>query len=287
MPKRSSTGAYVIAKKSKYQRSRRYVKTRVPAAATAAARTYASSLPRKRATGLSSTLEKAIKAVIDNGKEKKLDVLLPTGSNQSVRISSQTAASGPDFFLLLPGPSLGTGDNDRIGNELTITQCNLRFMLQAGSALAADVPQPVLITMMIGRLKEGFRIPDDTDWGNMFVNENGAPFAAPANQLASAMSPVNEDYFDIKLRKQYKLGNAAVSNFNGYIHNNDFNTFYQENIDVSKYMKKKIRYNDGDTTPQNEGLYVWFIQHPIDGTVLTGDALPLLAATLTTRYTDA
>ena len=285
MPKRSGY-AYVGGPKKVARYSRKPYTYDRPKA-TAAARSFTSSMPRKLSTGLPKGLAAAVRKVIQNSKEKKLDVILPTGSLQPTVLISQNSITGPNFYLVVPGPTQGSAQNDRIGNEIGITQANLNVMIQNGSPASAQASQPSIVTMMIGRLKAGITIPNDADWANMFISEAGVPQTAPTTQLASLTYPVNDDYFDIKLRKQFKVGNTVITGLTNSIHSNDFNTYYQESVNVARFMKKTLQFNEDASEPQNEGLYVWFLVHPINGIELTDAGRPTVTMTLTTRYTDA
>lgn len=250
----------------------------------AGVRSFRSSVPRKLPTKLSPSLRSAIKAVITNQKEKKLDVILPTGTQGQTAIAfvDNGGANGPSFYNLMPAPMEGTTNNDRVGNEIMVSQSKLRLTIRAG-AVTDLITTPCIVTLMIGRLKNKTSVPSDADWGNMFYSIGTSAQGAESATLTSMMYPVNDDAWDISLRRQYKVG---VVNAVGF-HNNDFNASYTDEIDIGKFMKKKLHFDNGSVVCENEGLYMWLWWNTLDGSTLSGALRPHIVATVSTRYSDA
>lgn len=275
---------------SQTSRKRSRSGSRVPSKHTpnvgkAGVRNFRSSAPRKLSARVSPALRRAIKAVVSNQKEKKLDVTLPTGSTAKavIPVVNNGGAAGPDFYNLMPAPAEGTTNHERVGNEIIVSQSKLRVTITAG--LTADQNAvPAIVTLMVGRLKNKVGIPSDADWINMFYATGAAAQGADSTLLTTMMFPVNDDAWDIKERRQYKVGAA---NGGGLGENNDFNVSYTDEIDIGRYMKKTLQFDNASVTCENDGLYMWLWWNTIDQSTLSLLNRPSVSATVSTRFSDA
>jgi len=143
--------------------------------------------------------------------------------------------------------------------------------------------------MWIGKLRgEPSKAPGLGDFNELLLAAGGGPIGPDTAFRVSNAYPVNDHEWDIKIRKVYKLGKASrADSSSNPTANNDFNLCYQDEIDITRFMKKKLMY---DTTsnqyPSNDGLYMWFTFTTLDDSDPTG-SFPNVSGVVVTRFTDA
>lgn len=150
---------------------------------------------------------------------------------------------------IVPVIAKGTGEADRIGNEITLTKVLLRVNIYP------DLENPygdeeTLYDFHIFELRRsilmGIADMDKfKDNGNLSTNFNGTTL--------NALLPVNNDRFKNHYFKRFKMNGVSQSTnplFSGVPRSKQFS------LDITKYYKKKMIFDDNTNSPENCGLYL-------------------------------
>jgi len=233
-------------------------------------------------------LKSVVKAIIASEKEQKTEVGAIYGGGITSLLATDNITS-PTFVRLAPELQAGTGGEDgrRIGEEVQITKSYLKYTL--GLPLDSGPVSPYIVTVWIGKIRgEANRLPVQADFDELLLAAGGGPIGPDTTFRVSNSYPVNDDYWDIKVRKVYKLGKASRSDSTtNPVANNDFNLIYQDEIDITRFMRNKLCY-DGNAIgyPRNDGLYMWATFTTLDDSDPTG-TLPNISGCVVHRFTDA
>jgi len=229
----------------------------------------------------SPAFKRAVTAIIKSQKEQKLDVTnMYAGGVQTVLATNEQSA--PDFQALAPFIASGNADGQRIGTDVRLTKSYVKFSLTVNHEASGN-NGPFIATVWIGKVRAlGAAVPNSADFASLLVKGDGS-FTAPTTTLPlTGLLPVNDDLWDIKVRKDYKLGKADTNTAN----NNDFNLCYNDEIDVTRMFPRVLRYNGQSGVVQDDNLFFFVTYKTLDGAAATG-GLPNITAVVVHRYTDA
>lgn len=181
--------------------------------------------PTKRATGRDlNSLVRRVKKMIPKPEKKYFDVLTNI-TTASTPVSTSTAYLQP-----LDGITQGTGDTQRIGDQIWIQSMLMRISIQTG---AAGIN---FLRMIVFRWKVG--------------QGNVVPTAATILQVPNSyLSPINVDQGEqikVMLDKTYALATGSSQ------------------LQIDKFWRRKrylVNYagNAGFTTPNSNSTYILFI----------------------------
>jgi len=173
----------------------------------------------------------------------------------------------------------GTGQGDRIGNQIRTEKLRLRFALypnpQDATVNTNTIPQEVILYILMR--KNGNNITP-TSLSDFYTDGNAT--AAPTSSLFDIISDVNKDNYTVKMVKNYKLG-FALNAGTGIVptaqsfSNNDYKYNVVDTIDVTKWAPKVVQYSDGVTTPTNNLLFFVIMTVPANGSVNAASQLPV------------
>ncbi len=153
------------------------------------------------------------------------------------------------MYPLNPTVAQGTGQGDRIGNQINLRSAWLKISILAeDTALGASIPR--WFDLFIFKNKRAQTTPTSADMlrfmqlGNNAISYNG--------DILNSMSSVNQDRFTLKLRKRFALMNAyTVNNQQGSAGPMARSLYFN----VTKFLAKKLKYDEGVTQPMNDNLY--------------------------------
>jgi len=224
------------------------------------------------------SIKRVVRSVLSRAAETKsveswfLDKPLYTVGN--VNFPDNVFALG--FNTVGPTCVQGTGQGNRIGNQVTIKRAILKAVLvpMPQNATTNPTPKPVVVRMALMYDRE-----DENDSfipGNQLMQSgNGA--AALEGRITDMLHPYNNNRYRVLTTRTFKLGFAeyagtttSVANqgiFQAYS-NNDFKLNHQIKMDVSKYLPKKVKWNDNTSNPVTRGLYALFHYANADGSSL-------------------
>lgn len=163
--------------------------------------------------------------------------------------------------------SQGTGQGDRLGNKIKITNARLRFtLLPIAYDGVNNQPLPVIVrTMFMYDKKNPNTAPTPGANGDFF--QNGDSSAGFAGDISDLIRPVNTDRYVVKHVKDYKIGWANYSGVTGadpaqaYYANNDFKMMVKKSVNYNKFIVHNLKYDDTDADQQWRGL--WFFYYAV------------------------
>lgn len=177
----------------------------------------------------------------------------------------------------------GTGVADRVGNSISTKSGYLRAVLYPApyNVNLNPQPRPIIVTQWIFKLKSG--VDDSTAsvmnvlLNNWFKDQNGS--VGLLNSLSDSVLKSNPDYINVLYRKSYKLGYAAFEGTgslvgNQYFQNNDYKHNHIIKMNVTDYLRKRIRYSDNNLMPLTASTYMAFTVAYADGSALPATVVP-------------
>lgn len=247
----------------------------------------AKGAPKSYRVRASPALKRVINSIITRQKEQKIDVTSMYGGALTTFLAtdgdSTAPGAAPLFVPMAPTLPLGASDGSRIGSDIRLTKSYVKFQITMNQEASGDYG-PFIATVWIGKVRSlGAALPNAADFSSLLTTSTLGLYAAPATAIpGTGLLPVNDDLWDIKLRKDYKLGKAGTLNST----NNDFNLSYNDEVDITKMFPPKCRYNGGSSIVQDDNLYFFVTYRTLNGAVALG-GLPQILATAVHRYTDA
>jgi len=234
-------------------------------------------------------LKKVVKDLIASDKEQKLEIGPIYGGGITNLLATDTIV---DATMVRLAPQLGSGtsaDNGvRIGDQVQITKSYLKYTLSL--PLDSGPVSPYIVTVWIGKVRTSpSLVPSDTDFFRLLLAPGGGEIPPDTSSRVCNSYPVNTDLWDIKVRKVFKLGKASRSDSTtNPVANNDFNLCYQDEIDITRFMKNKLEYQPAVNMnyPTNDGLYMFVTFTTLDDSTPTG-TLPNISGCVVHRFTDA
>lgn len=186
-------------------------------------------------------------------------------------------ASGAAIFPISPysgylSIAQGSGQGDRIGNSIRPYSVKLRmtFQPQPYDATFNPVPKPHIIRMVVFKSKQYGGATLQTSLPNFFNVGNSS--AAPVTSLADTVNPINTDLYHVYVDQLIKLGcadNTGTGAQAGYQYNanNDYQLNPCMEIDITRFLPKKITFNDTSALAlsDTEPLYCTFLACPATG----------------------
>jgi len=225
--------------------------------------------------------------MIARQKEQKIDVNLMYGGSVTPLLAtdgtSAAPGSAPLFIPMAPNVGIGGTDGTRIGSDIRLVKSYVKFQLTLNEEASSD-NGPFIATVWIGKVRAlGAAVPNAADFSSLLMTSTINSFVAPTTtEPLTGLLPVNDALWDIKVRKEYKLGKAGTLNATS----NDFNLSYNDEIDITKMFPRVLRYNGNSTVVQDDNLFFFVTYRSLSGGVYAA-GLPNVVATTVHRYTDA
>lgn len=246
---------------------------------------------------------KLIKQVMTRQEEKKIDLFRTTFTQ--VGNSTSSVWSTNNAFPLSPYTTLGidiaqgTGQSGRIGNKIRVVSNILRYTIYPNPYNVTNnaLPQPQDFRMWFFSNKNSNVLPSTPP--TQFFQGDNADQAFTGN-IADLNRIVNTDLFTYLGHRTHKVGFAGFlpaggvsvgssSTYAGYA-NNDYKLNIQGYVDVTKYMPKVIKFDDGtgNNTPVSKCIFCIMETVNSDGSTMSTVTYPLqFDYQLTLKYTDA
>lgn len=249
----------------------------------------------KRSPTLSS-VKKIVKAVIARDVETKSKQLYD--ESQNIYPADSPSWLGSIFpvspYTTFLDISQGTGEGQRIGNVIKTKSLFFKGIIwPAAYNVTTNLdPQPTIINMWIICDKEGPTQLPSSDIDSQFI-QLGNSAQGLTDSLIDGLATVNTDRYRVFAKRTFKLGYAAYTgtSFDAdrqQYANNDFKMSCKFNINLTKHMVKKVRFNDNNTIPLTRGLFCVLQSIYANGSVIaTTQRVAALAYTLDYKYEDA
>jgi len=263
---------------------------------TAPKRKFARRKVAKRGKGRSS-IKRVVKQVLARNLEVKSGAVFVDGNN--IRPATAGAFSvnpiGYDTTFNGIGVAIaqGVGVSNRIGNRITNKKVTLALTLTPNPYNASTnlLPQPVYVQVILFQDRTDPTalpnpISDFYQVGNVDVAMTGV--------ISDMMLPVNIDKYKVFYKKSFKIGYAGYAGgtggtptAGGYA-NNDFKLNQMVRIDCTRFFPKIIRYNENNTSPTTNGVFMMVLPFYANGTAVPAAAIVAnYSCVNTVRYTDA
>lgn len=232
----------------------------------------------------SPAFKRAVKAIVAQQKEQKLDVTnIYSGVLTTVVATTSDGTLFPSFQPLAPFLATGAADGQRVASDIRLTKSYVKFQLTLNQEASGD-QGPFIATVWIGKVRGlGSAVPNSADFAALLTTSVANVFnGASTTQPITGLLPVNDDLWDIKVRKDYKLGKSETLNASS----NDFNLCYNDEIEITKMFPSVLRYDGANGNPASDNLWMFVTYRTLNGAVVAG-GLPQVLATTVHRYTDA
>lgn len=224
-------------------------------------------------------VKKLISKVISNKAERK--TAAPVQSSSEIygfdTASPATLQTMIDFSLPL-FIDQGTGQGDRLGNEITLKRFPTTMLFSAPAVkdpLNNWIDQDVLCRFVVGRLRNNLSQPEVADIEKLF--QYGNTSEGPGNTIMQLYAPLNKDHWIIKRDIKFRLRGTTMTDSGTT--NSDMpvgnlsGRYHLVRLDLKKYLPKTIKYDD-DVNPTNVGLW---------GFLLTAEGVPFNSASVQQR----
>lgn len=182
-----------------------------------------------------------------------------------------------DTSFAYQGIKQGTGEGDRVGNEINLSQFRFSYVINYNAA----VTQPQFVRMWVLTYKFDPNNATTSDvWSGMQFGitnannffDNGNSAGGMLGSLLDLISPVNTDVWTVHKCRTFKIGCATSPSGGTTTGNNDFKYAVRGHVDLLKYHAKKIKYNDTASTSFNKKIFIVFECLAADGTLVNDTA---------------
>ena len=218
------------------------------------------TVTRRKRTGkakVSKTVKRYVKKQISANIENKCFVYYGANTNINTAGASLDCAN----LYLLPLLSQGTGQANRIGNQIKIKKAVVKGYVNIipYNATTNPLTAPVMVKMWLVSHRKSMTFATGAT-SNFFETGNSST-GFQGNMLDMVLT-VNKEAWLVHKTKTFKIGAGSNTttgpiSSNAYFDNSPMNKPFSFNF--GKYIKAKLRYDDTGTTPTNKNMYL-FIQ---------------------------
>lgn len=224
-------------------------------------RKYTGRGKRSNRSTVSRTVKKYVKRTIHANVPLKRD----WNNGSGIVYNSLGLAQLPVQFPILPDMNQGTGEGERIGDRIKVRQSHIVVNVWARAYNSITNPglKEQFVKLWIVKAKQltqGATTIPNADIARWF--QLGSTATGFSNDLTDISRDVNTNLFTVKYQKVCKIGFAGASAggaappLSTTAPNNDFKLHHQFKINVGKYMKKMLTFQDNTTPVTNDNLYV-------------------------------
>lgn len=187
----------------------------------------------------------------------------------------------------------GVGQGSRVGNSIHTKSLTIRGAVipQPYNATTNPTPRPLICTVYFFYDKTSpLAAPTPLANADLFQNGNGA--ATFDTDMLDGVAPINTDRYHIFKRRSFKVGWADYAGTGGQptqqnYANNDFKMTCRFKFNLTKYLPKRIRFNDATSQPTTRPIWMMWLVNSADGNVLTSSTVPAFVQYIQDyRYTD-
>lgn len=180
---------------------------------------------------------------------------------------------------LVPALTQGVTQGSRTGNTIELKKVTLRMMVTA----VLNAFAPMYADVYVFRRKPNATLANiDTN----FLQAGGTSIGYDGDLYPySGLLSLNEDLYEQLYKRRFKIWNPTGSANQGVQASID--PSFCLTIDVGKYMKKKVMYNDATSTPTNDDVYFGVATTYSNGANSSGVVTAALTYIVETEYTDA
>lgn len=244
-------------------------------------------IPRRMLPGLapktSTAIKRMIKRTVDDCVEHKISAPLNQYGQriQGYGFATATTFSMFDLTTIFDSITQGVGQGNRVGNRIKPTKYTVKGIVYVGNvATPYNDTTPTYLKMVLFRQKSTDAVPTDL---SDFM-QNGNTVTSPSNTPPDIWRDMNEDKYKIYTSRVYKLADAQAAS----APNNDFALSRFFSIDLKKYIKKCVRWDDVTAHPIDLRIMMGFMLCYYDGTLVSLTNKPALNVSydVECEYTD-
>jgi len=218
----------------------------------------------RRTKKVSNAIKLYVKKAIHSNEENK--VFIRYGINQSLVTAVGTV---PTFVYLTPYPTQGTGQSNRVGNQIKCVKAFIRghVNLLPYNALSNPSVGPVIVKMWLCSCKTvNTATLATTQIDTNFFETNNTTAGFQGNMLDAELSQ-NKDIWTIYKTKTIELGATAnpVGSGNATAWNDNSKFTIPFYFSYARHMRKQLKFNDTDTYATNHNIFLVFQAIYADG----------------------
>lgn len=275
-------------------------------------RKKSSRRPRTRGaiirTALGKSWKKSVAKVCKRVISKQAEVKEQTWTTTTTpgnTLQSPSTMVGKNVFPLSPFTAFltvnqGNGQSNRVGNVIQLKSLTGKIVLYPKPYDIANNPsdsnRPAIVTFWCVTPKQKYFTP--TDMASAFDTtffDNGNSSQGYTSSLLDLVLPFNEDKFSLHFKRSYKLGHSGPTDngvptdaINEYWSNNDYKMNHIINFNFTKFMPKRITFDDTTSDATCRTVYLIVGIAKADGTAYSGSSYyPVdMYMNLNLKYTD-
>ena len=228
------------------------------------------STTRKGTHGVTNAVKRFVKRTIHKNIENKSFNPSPVSNTALI-----CASSGQVPFLISVTPdqmSQGTGQGQRIGNQIRPRYCWLKGQVNALAYNSSTNPNiaPITVQMFLFKLKPAYTSWQQSTSASYNVNttaffQNGNSTQGFLNAPVDEFLQVNSDYFQVIARKKMTISPGTYLGVGQSGVDTGMNSGYQAPFKrdfyfrLDTHFKKTLQYTDAQSAVTNDNLY-WLVQ---------------------------
>lgn len=230
-------------------------------------------------------VKRAIHSQIEN-KSFSIEVAetLAAASNpttfQAGNIVQLTPSNATNSLYTIP-QALGQGG--RVGNIIHLRKATFKCIMypQGYNVTSNPTPKPLDVGIWIFSFKRGVAGLTVADaWNSFNANfyGNGSSSNGTVNNMYDLVSDVNENVIQLHYKRIVKLGansNILQTGGSAAFANNDYKYNQILKISLSKYLPKRIVFNDTDGNSTSKQVFMIVSPYNADGTTIASTGFPL------------
>lgn len=217
------------------------------------------------------------KAISRNAENKSANPVIQSNAS-IVPMSSTTWGNMVTLSAVWENVTQGTGQSGRVGNKIKPVYWNIKGSIQFN----VSVTGTAIVKMFVFKSLTTFKSPGDGGALPVDFFQTGNTVTSPSQNLADLYRRVNKDKYKVYTTRMFKIGQSAASTASS---NNDFSAMRFFNINLLKYQKHIISYNDSSFEPINSGLFLGFVACSVNDAAISANTLKI-SYDITGNYED-
>lgn len=252
-------------------------------------RTYKKKTAKKVSLAVKSYVNRTLHTQIENKTSLYIG---------SIAVTAYNLNSTMGVLSMIPYASIVQSSTQagRIGDTIRTRSCYFNFSLSPSpyNVTSNFVPIPQEVLIMFGKVKNSrAQVPISSDFAKLW--QDGSTSHAPYSTTLDLLQNVNTDFWTVSKMIRCKVGNSIIggtgisgSNSATYFYaNNDYKLNVCRRVNLTKYCPKIVKFNDTTSQPTNDGLYMWVMSVPADGTTQAQSNPVQMQYTVNYIYEDA
>lgn len=235
------------------------------------------SAPRIKYRGASKKYSKkvpaSLRSYVKSSISRSLEVKKASGIANQVQFNPQILVG--DCILMTPGLAQGTGQGSRTGNSVTTKRCVVRMVVN--SIYVATAGSPTYVDIYFFKNKKSNTISSTSDF--LQLGSGSTDYNGDATPICGLLT-VNEDVFRDCIHRRVEVFNPPNTTTTAYAAS--INPSVCLVFDVTRFMKKKLTFDDTNNVCTNDNLFMAIGTTQTDGSNV--GAVNTVEVTYTVEY---